>query len=74
LPGIVRALALENQLISEGQLTFEEVRKSKSVIALSSMKIAQPVVQIDDEVFEVGAEVFELRSILRKICGSNSVG
>jgi para-aminobenzoate synthetase component 1 len=74
LPGIVRALALKNQLISEKELTIEEVRKSQSVIALSSMKIAQPVGEMDDINFEVGAEVFELESTLRQICGSNSVG
>jgi len=74
LPGIVRALALKNQLISEVRLTIEEVRKSQGIIALSSMKIAQPVGKMDDINFEVGAEVFELESTLRQICGSNSVG
>ena len=74
LPGIVRALAIDHKVIAESCLTVDQVWTAKSVVALSSMKISQPVGRIDDHYFEVGKEVLELDSFLRKICGSNSVG
>jgi branched-subunit amino acid aminotransferase/4-amino-4-deoxychorismate lyase len=51
LPGIIREIALKERLIEEAPLTLDDLSAAEAAVALSSMKLIQPIEKIDDRVF-----------------------
>lgn len=74
LPGVMRAIALQQGLATERAINFAELAHVESMLALSSLRIARPVSQIGDRDLLVGPESELIFEALWSAAQSNSVG
>ena len=74
LPGIMRALAIENALVTELDLKHSDLIKIESMMALSSLRIALSVARLDNRPLLVGPKNELLYERLLGLTRSHSVG
>jgi len=74
LPGIMRALALENSLVTERNVRREDLVEVKSMMALSSLRIASKVSELDGRHLDIGPHTEVLYEQLLGLARSDSVG
>ena len=74
LPGIVRALAIEECGVSVRPIHISEVPEIQSGFLLSSLRIAQPIAFIGDMKLEIGQSSGELEALIRAHLQPVSVG
>ena len=74
LPGIVRAVAIEECGVSVRPIHISEVPEIQSGFLLSSLRIAQPIAFIGDMKLEIGQSSGELEALIRAHLQPVSVG
>ncbi|HEY4898904.1 MAG TPA: chorismate-binding protein, partial [Candidatus Nanopelagicaceae bacterium] len=74
LPGVMRALAIENSLVRERHLQRDDLALAGSMMALSSLRIAIPVADLDNRPLIVGATSDLLYEQLLGLARSHSIG
>ena len=74
LPGVMRALAIENSLVSERHLQRDDLVLVASMMALSSLRIAIPVADLDNRPLIVGRTSELLYEQLLGLARSHSIG
>jgi branched-chain amino acid aminotransferase len=74
LPGIVRAVAIEECGVSVRPIHISEVPEIKSGFLVSSLRIAQPIAFIGDMKLEIGESSRELEALIRAHLQPVSVG
>lgn len=70
LPGVIRALAIEQCDVLVGDLSLRDVAKADAAIAMSSLKIAKSVAAIDGRSLNQDDGVSQIRMKLRQIAAS----
>jgi branched-chain amino acid aminotransferase len=66
LPGVLRAVAIEECGVVVKDLTRADVSRCEAAIVMSSLKIARPVVSIDGRVLVIDSDVSDICSKLRQ--------
>ena len=66
LPGVLRAVAIEECGVVVKDLTRADVSRCEAAIVMSSLKIARPVVSIDGRVLVIDSDVSDIYSKLRQ--------
>lgn len=74
LPGIVRAVAIEECGVSVRPIHISEVPEIQSGFLVSSLRIAQPIAYIGDMKLEIGQSSGELEALIRAHLQPVSVG
>lgn len=74
LPGIVRAVAIEECGVSVRPIHISEVPEIQSGFLVSSLRIAQPIAYIGDMKLEIGQSSRELEALIRAHLQPVSVG
>lgn len=74
LPGIVRAVAIEECGVSVRPIHISEVPEIQSGFLVSSLRIAQPIAFIGDMKLEIGQSLRELEALIRAHLQPVSVG
>ena len=66
LPGVLRAVAIEECGVVVKDLTRADVSRCEAAIVMSSLKIARPVASIDGRILEIDSDVSDICSKLRQ--------
>jgi branched-chain amino acid aminotransferase len=74
LPGVMRALLIEKADVSVRQIEAGQVSTIKSGFVVSSLKIAQPIAQIDGRNLQISPESEQMRSLFAATALATSVG
>ena len=74
LPGVMRSIALDKGLVVERELMRGDVERVKSMIALSSLRIASLVTKLHDRTLQIGEESELIFEALWSEAQSDSVG
>lgn len=74
LPGVMRALLVEKAGVLVRQIDAGQVPKIESGFVVSSLKIAQPIAQIDGRNLQISAESEQMRSLFAATALATSVG
>lgn len=74
LPGVMRALLVEKAGVLVRQIDAGQVPKIESGFVVSSLKIAQPIAQIDGRNLQISAESEQMRSLFEATALATSVG
>jgi branched-chain amino acid aminotransferase len=74
LPGVVRAIAIERCGVKVRSISLNEVANIEGALVLSSLKIALPVVSIDDRQLLIKGEAKTLEALIRAKTQKHSVG
>ena len=74
LPGIMRALALENSLVRERNVHRDDLVGVTSIMAISSLRIASKVSELDGRHLDIGPHSELLREQLLDLARADSVG
>jgi branched-chain amino acid aminotransferase len=71
LPGVLRAVAIEECGVVVKDLTRADVSRCEAAIVMSSLKIARPVTSIDGRVLVIDSDVSDICSKLRQFATSH---
>ena len=74
LPGVMRALLIEKAGVLVRQIDADQVPLIQSGFVVSSLKIAQPIAQIDGRNLQISAESEQMRSLFAATALATSVG
>ena len=74
LPGVMRALLIEKAGVLVRQIDARQVSTINSGFVVSSLKIAQPIAQIDGRNLQISAESEQMRSTFAATALTTSVG
>lgn len=74
LPGVIRAIAIEECGVKVRSIHISEIPEVESGFLLSSLRIAQPISQIGDMKLKIGDASRALQSKIRDNCKAVSVG
>ena len=74
LPGVMRALMIEKAGVLVRQIDAVQVPLIQSGFVVSSLKIAQPIAQIDGRNLQISAESEQMRSLFAATALATSVG
>jgi branched-chain amino acid aminotransferase len=74
LPGVIRAIAIERCGVKVRSISVDEVANIEGALVLSSLKIALPVVFIDDRQLHIKGEAKTLEALIRAKTQKHSVG
>jgi branched-chain amino acid aminotransferase len=74
LPGVMRALLVEKAGVIVGQVSAEQLDQVESGFVVSSLKIAQPIEQIDDQFLRISPESEQMRALFAATALATSVG
>ena len=74
LPGVMRALLIEKAGVSVRQIKADQVQLITCGIIVSSLKIAQPIAQIDGRNLQISQESEQMRSLFAATALASSVG
>ena len=74
LPGVMRALMIEKAGVLVRQIDAVQVPLIQSGFVVSSLKIAQPIAQIDGRKLQISAESEQMRSLFAATALATSVG
>jgi branched-chain amino acid aminotransferase len=74
LPGVMRALLVEKAGVLVRQIDAGQVPKIESGFVVSSLKIAQPIAQIDGQNLQISSESEQMRSLFAATALATSVG
>jgi branched-chain amino acid aminotransferase len=74
LPGVMRALMIEKAGVLVRQIDAVEVPLIQSGFVVSSLKIAQPIAQINGRKLQISAESEQMRSLFAATALATSVG
>lgn len=74
LPGVIRAIAIEECKVRVRPIHISEIPEVKSGFMLSSLRIAQPISHIGDMKLEIGEASRRLEEQIRANCNPVSVG
>jgi len=74
LPGVMRALLVEKAGVIVRQIFANQVDLIESGFVISSLKIAQPIGQIDDRILQISQESEQMRSLFAATALATSVG
>jgi branched-chain amino acid aminotransferase len=74
LPGVMRALLIEKAGVLVRQIDAGQVPKIESGFVVSSLKIAQPIAQIDGQNLQISPESEQMRSLFAATALATSVG
>ena len=74
LPGIMRALLIEKAGVSVRQIKADQVQLVTSGFIVSSLKIAQPIAQINGRDLQISKESEQMRSLFAATALATSVG
>jgi branched-chain amino acid aminotransferase len=74
LPGVMRALLVEKNGVIVRQILASQVDLIESGFVISSLKIAQPIGQIDDRILAISPESEQMRSLFAATALATSVG
>ena len=66
LPGVLRAVAIEECGVVVKDLTRADVSRCEAAIVMSSLKIARPVASIDGRILEIDSDVSDICTKLRQ--------
>ena len=66
LPGVLRAVAIEECGVVVKDLTRADVSRCEAAIVMSSLKIARPVASVDGRVLVIDSDVSDICSKLRQ--------
>jgi branched-chain amino acid aminotransferase len=66
LPGVLRAVAIEECGVVVKDLTRADVSRCEAAIVMSSLKIARPVACIDGRILEIDSDVSDICIKLRQ--------
>jgi branched-chain amino acid aminotransferase len=74
LPGVMRALLIEKADVIVRQITAERLSEIECGFLVSSLKIAQPIEQIDDRILVISTKSEQMRSLIAATALATSVG
>ena len=74
LPGVMRALLIEKAGVIVRQIPAELLAKIECGFVVSSLKIAQPIGQIDDRILVISPETEQMHSLIAATALATSVG
>lgn len=74
LPGVMRALLIEKAGVSVRQIMADQVQLVTSGFIVSSLKIAQPIAQINGRDLQISKESEQMRSLFAATALATSVG
>jgi len=74
LPGVIRGLAIERGMVMEGEIFMEDLPRVQSALAVSSLRIATPVILLGERQLEIGIESKMLLDFLWSEVQSDSNG
>lgn len=74
LPGIMRALAIENSLVKERVVHRDDLERATAMMAISSLRIAVPIMDLNGRSLEVGKHCDLFYEQLLSLARSDSVG
>lgn len=74
LPGVMRALLVEKAGVIVRQVSAHQLAEIESGFVVSSLKIAQPIEQIDDRILQISPESEQMRLIFAATALATSVG
>jgi branched-chain amino acid aminotransferase len=74
LPGVMRALLIEKAGVNVRQIPADKLDKIECGFVVSSLKIAQPIGQIDDRILSFSPESEQMRSLFAATALATSVG
>jgi branched-chain amino acid aminotransferase len=74
LPGVMRALLIEKADVIVRQIPAERLSEIECGFLVSSLKIAQPIEQIDDRILVISTKSEQMRSLIAATALATSVG
>jgi branched-chain amino acid aminotransferase len=74
LPGVMRALLIEKASVNVRQIPADKLDEIECGFVVSSLKIAQPIGQIDDRILTFSPESEQMRSLFAATALATSVG
>ena len=74
LPGVMRALLVEKAGVIVSQMDAKQLDQIESGFVVSSLKIAQPIGQIDDRFLQISPESEQMRALFAATALATSVG
>jgi branched-chain amino acid aminotransferase len=74
LPGVMRALLVEKNGVIVRQIRVNQLNEIESGFVVSSLKIAQPISQIDDRFLQISQESEQMRASFATTALATSVG
>jgi branched-chain amino acid aminotransferase len=74
LPGVMRALLVEKAGVIVRQVSAKQLDEIECGFVVSSLKIAQPIGQIDDRILQISPESEQMRALFAATALATSVG